>query len=357
MKRSFDQSFGHKQSAFQPFSRPQNLDRQINAATLADDTATVRPVMRTIAQRPLIHVVWPSAPDSHASVPPQLPPAATSTGVAKANSTQTLIAQTAGELHAAIRANDKEVIQDILNGPGASEIAMVVNRKGENALFHAILKSDTFTQDLLLNLSSGNEMAMQKSKEGLLPLSLAAKKGSLVSVAMLLGLSSAREQVLASHETKESKTFSNPLALAAGYGHELTVRFLLRSPYGRFLAMGSDLTGANSLVLAALQGRAKVVKTLLNSIHGAELVQAKGVFGENALTSAAYGGHKEVVQLLLDYGFVECQLAPQGQLGEALDIALAAGHQEVADLLRRYGAVCFVGNVGNSSSANITPGQ
>ena len=72
---------------------------------------------------------------------------------------------------------------------------------------------------------------------------------------------------------------------------------------------------------------------------------------------AAQGGHKEVVQLLLDYGFVECQLAPQGQLGGALDIALADGHKEVADLLRKYGAVCFVSNVGSALSANITPGQ
>ena len=110
------QSFGHRQSAFQPFSRPQNVDRQINAAALADDTATVRPVMRTIAERPLIRVVWPSAPDSHASVPPQLPAGETSTGVANENSTQALIAQKAGELHAAIRADDREVIQLILNG-------------------------------------------------------------------------------------------------------------------------------------------------------------------------------------------------------------------------------------------------
>jgi hypothetical protein len=73
--------------------------------------------------------------------------------------------------------------------------------------------------------------------------------------------------------------------------------------------------------------------------------------------SAAHGGHKEIVQLLLDYGFVECQLAPQGQLGGALDIALVDGHQEVAGLLRRYGAVCFVGNAGSASSANNTPGQ
>jgi ankyrin repeat protein len=202
--------------------------------------------MRTIAQRPLIRVVWPSAPDSHASVPRQLPTAATSTGVANENSTQALIAQKAGELHAAIRADDREVIQDILNGPGASEIAMVADAEGKNALFHAIEKNDLLTQDRLLNLSSSSEMAMQKSKSGLMPLSLAAAKGSVVSVALLLGLGSAKEQVLASLETKEGKKLSNPLALASANGHVQTVKFLLSSSCAEILTKGSRRAGANA---------------------------------------------------------------------------------------------------------------
>ncbi len=384
MKRMTDHGVGSRQSAFQPVSSVPRSDHQASLTVTARGAAQSCPAMKVVNRaRPAVWVVWQGDAGSNELVWPQSSAEPTLSRLAHDDSVRALVADKANALCRAIHEGKAEAIQAMLKAPDASEIAMVMDAAGKNALFHAIEKNDLFTQDLLLNLSARSEMAMQKSADGLLPLSVAAAKGSVVGVALLLSLSSANEQVMASLETEESKNYSNPLMLAAVYGREPMVRFLLGSPCANLLAAGSCRTGANTLMLAtckghagvvqtllassfaemfanfktrhginplmvaSIQGNAELVKIFLDSPYGPALSQATSTFGVNALVAAAQRGHKEVVRLLIDFGFVGQQLAARGQSGGALDVAIAGGHQDIAELLRSHGAVSLLSDAGN----------
>lgn len=134
MKRTLDQSFGSRQSAFEPVQRRPRMDAPAFPSTLPPGGAHGYPVIRSIAQRSPVTVVWQSSASSSSALPQCLPHSSPSV-VAHQDRLPDFIAAKANELHAAI----------FTENPVTSEIASATDAHGKNALFHAIEKM-TFSQ-------------------------------------------------------------------------------------------------------------------------------------------------------------------------------------------------------------------
>jgi len=124
-----------------------------------------------------------------------------------------------------------------------------------------------------------------------------------------------------------------PLGLAAFFGHEEIVAFLLAS--GALVNAVSRNDFQVIPIHSAVSARHTRVAALLLD-HGAD-VNATQEAGFYPLHSAANNGQTEMVSLLLDRGASVNAKSPEGVTPLAL--AIERGHALVADLLRRSGAV------------------
>lgn len=151
---------------------------------------------------------------------------------------------------------------------------------------------------------------------------------------------------------------ANAVAIAASYGHNDIIRFLLGigmgieaegefgTPLRSACLMGRKSTvqllieqgaGINSSSLendflhaAASKGHAAIVKMLVQ--EGADVDQRGGTFG-SALHAAAYNGYKEVVQILLDAG----ARVQTGCYFDVFHAAVEGGHQDIVLFLLKKG--------------------
>lgn len=357
MKRNVDNAFGSARSVFQPVQQRSRVDLSSYPSTLPPGLGVGQPVMRSIATRVPVHIVWQDFSNNSTAL---------SSLVQKERSDfdRNLIAAKAEELRTAILSGNSETIAAILSDQDASEIALVKDERGRNALFHAIEKNDLVAMDRLFSLSSRSELVMQRHHSGAFPLTLAASKGSTLAVIQILNINVANEQVY-----PEDQRF-NPLLIAASMGHEAVVNILLTSPYGAAMAKGKREDGFNALVVAAYKGREAVVRILLASPYAESLLESKNGFnvvmiaaqngcegtlkillasdyaevlvkqknneGLNALMLAAFKGHLGVVRALLEFGFVEEQI--NGIYGGRgiIQNTIKRGLSTVAELLRQY---------------------
>lgn len=386
MKRTFDQSFGSRPSAFQPVQRLAQVNNQTPLVTLPPGVPPGCPVMRSIARQSSIEIVWPRPVNSNAAVVLRSLPDSPLPKATHEDSVQSFIAVRADELRAAIREGNRESLQKILNDPAASEIAMTTDERGRNALFHAVEKNNLFAMVCLLSLSAKSELAMQKSVDDLMPLSIAASKGSVVMVQLLLGLGSAKEQISACPPTKHNPLGGNPVFHAAHNGHASIVRLLLESVFAESVVHAKTYSGADALMHAATRGHEGVVRTLLMSPFADLMSRARNYQGVNALMIAAYYGHDTVVRallttpcavamvhqkydhqstalllavsrgqetvagILLEFGFVSEQLVGKASLLKAFSMARSRGHHGVVSLLCRHDAVVAMINGSNASA-------
>lgn len=395
MKHTFDPTFGSRPSAFQPVQRRARSDNDIPSVTLPPGVPSGSPMMRSIKRQPLVDIVWPKSVHNSLAVMPSLPDSPLGLGRQETgqDSVQSFLASQANELRKAIVAKNHEVLQKTLSSPSASEIAMMTDEQGKNALFHAIEKNDLLTMVRLLSLSANSELAMQKSRNQLLPLSIASSRGSVVMVQLLLGLGSAKEQISACPPTKQNPLGGNPIFHAAHNGHASVVRLLLESVFAESVVQGKTYSGADALMHAATRGHEDVVRTLLASPFADAMLRVKNYQGVTALMIAAYYGHDSVVRTLLtmphavamvhyrddnqssalllaaargqetvvntllEFGFVSEQLVGKTSFLNALSAARGRGHHGVVNLLCRHDAVTAMINGGNSPAAPTAPRQ
>ncbi|KAM0541390.1 hypothetical protein ACHAPJ_013263 [Fusarium lateritium] len=149
------------------------------------------------------------------------------------------------------------------------------------------------------------------------------------------------------------------IAIAAFYGHEDIVKFLLdhgmdieaegqfgtplrsaslmnhKSTLGLLLQRGANIkTGelkGNGLYVAALKGHADILRVLIE--EGADVEQKTGSFG-TVLQVASYYGHGDIVEILLDAG---ADVHAKGSSRDAFHAAAEGGHQEIIMLLLKRG--------------------
>ncbi len=414
MKRTLENAISSGPSAFQPVPQKPRVDISLYPSTLPPGLGVGQPVMKSIAPRVPVHIIWSnfSTSSSALSTPPQ---------EEISSFDQEHIAAKADELRSAIQMGNSKVISDILSAQDANEIALATDDQGKNALFYAIEKNDILATDYLLSLTCSSKLVMQESKVGMFPLSLAAGMGSVLALIRILDINVANKHVY------PEKIPFNPLVNAAGKGREAAVKILLKSTYGAALAQGKIKEGFNALAIAAWQGHAGVVSTLLASAYASELTQRSGENQMSAMVAAAYKGHEEVLKILLtspyaaallqskdgfnvlmiasqngyagivklllaskyaealvkqknndglnalmisafknhsevtrallEFGFVKEQLAGIYDGRSTLDNVIKLGFLEVAKVLIQYGAVAMQSKAGGQSTTSTDPGQ
>jgi len=315
MKRTQENAIGSARSIFQPVQQKPRVDTLSYPSTLPPGLGVGQPVMKSIAPRVPVHIIWQNFSNSSSVV-------ASPSQETRSNFSQDSIATKAHELHSAIANGNSAVISGILRRQDASEIAMVTDDQGKNALFHAIANNDLLTMDDLFSLTSRGKLVMQQSKAGMFPLSFAAGKGAVLAVIRILEINGANQHVY------PDKMPFNPLAAAAANGHEAVIPILLASPYGAALAQGRTREGVNALTVAAWRGRAGVVRILLESEHARELAQSSHDQPVNAMEVAAAKGHVPVVNILLQSPFAAALLQAKNKLGfNVLMLAAQNGHE------------------------------
>jgi len=319
MKRTLENAISSGRSAFQPVPQKPRVDISLYPSTLPPGLGVDQPVMRSIAPRIPVHIIWPNFSNSSSVV---------STPLQKVISTfdQEHIAAKADELRSAIQTGNSKVISDILSTQGANEIALATDDKGKNALFYAIEKNDILTTDYLLSLASSSKLVMQQSKADMFPLCLAAGMGAVIAVIRILEINVVNKHVY------PDRTPFNPLVNAAAKGHEAVIKILLESPYVAALAQGKTKEEFNALAMAAWYGHAGVVSILLASPHASELIQSSPDKQVNAMLAAANKGHESVVNILLASPYAVELL--QGKDGfNALMVAAQSGREGVVRVL------------------------
>jgi ankyrin repeat protein len=319
MKRTLENAIGSGPSAFQPVPQKPRVDISPYPSTLPPGLGIGQPVMKSIAPRIPVHIIWPNFSNSSSAV-------STSSQEAIASFDQERTTAKANELRSAIQTGNSDVILDILCGQDASEIALATDDQGKNALFYAIEKNDILTMDYLLSLTSSSKLVMQQSKAGMFPLCFAAGMGAVVAVIRILEIN-----VENNHVYPDRIPF-NPLVNAAAKGHEAVIKILLDSPYVAALAQGRIKKGFNALAIAAWYGHAGVVSILLASPHASELIQSSPDKQVNAMLAAANNGHESVVSILLASPYAVELL--QGKNGfNALMVAAQRGRDGVVRVL------------------------
>ncbi len=123
-----------------------------------------------------------------------------------------------------------------------------------------------------------------------------------------------------------------PLGLAAFFGHDEVVSFLLASG-GQVNAVSKNDMKVMPLHSAVAARRLGAARLLLE--HGAD-VAARQEAGFTPLHSAANNGQEEMVRLLLAYGADVNAKSPEGVT--PLQLALERGHSAVVNFLERRGA-------------------
>ncbi|MCE2858693.1 MAG: ankyrin repeat domain-containing protein [Oxalobacteraceae bacterium] len=296
MKRTQENAIGSARSIFQPVQQKPRVDTLSYPSTLPPGLGVGQPVMKSIAPRVPVHIIWQNFSNSSSVV-------ASASQETCPSFSQDAIVTKAHELHSAIANGNSAVISGILRRQDASEIAMVTDDQGKNALFHAIANNDLLTMDDLFSLTSRGKLVMQQSKAGMFPLSFAAGKGAVLAVIRILEINGAN-------------------------GHEAVIPILLASPYGAALAQGRTREGVNALTVAAWRGRAGVVRILLESEHARELAQSSHDQPVNAMEVAAAKGHVPVVNILLQSPFAAALLQAKNKLGfNVLMLAAQNGHE------------------------------
>lgn len=319
MKRSLENAFGSARSIFQPVQQKDRVAIPSYASTLPPGHGVGQPVMRSVAPRVPVHIIWQNFSNDSSVV-------ASPSDEAPPSFSQGFIATKADELRSAIINGNSKVISVILSGQDASEIAVATDDQGENALFYAIKKNDLLTMDQLCSLTSSSTLVMQQSSFGMFPLCLAAGMGAVVTVIRILEINVANQHVY------PDKMPFNPLVNAAANGREKVTKILLASPYGGALVQGETKDGFNALAMAACHGHAGLVRTLLASAHAPELTQSSPDKQVNAMFAAAGKGHESVVNILLASPYAAAML--QGKNGiNALMVAAQRGHENVVRIL------------------------
>ena len=313
MKRTLETAIGSAPSAFQAVPEKPRVDFPSYSSTLPPALGVGQPVMKSIAPRVPVHIIWQNFSNSSSVV-------ASASQETCPSFSQDAIATKAHELHSAIANGNSAVISGILRRQDASEIAMVTDVQGKNALFHAIANNDLLTMEYLFSLTSRSNLVMQQCKAEMFPLSFAAGKGAVLAVIRILEINAANQ-----HVYPDNMPF-NPLVNAAANGHQAVIHILLASPYGAALAQGTTRDGFNALAMAAWKGHAGVVRYLLASAHAPELAQSNPDKRLNAMAAAAYKGHEAVVKILLESPYAAAMLQTRDGFN-ALMIAAQNGHE------------------------------
>lgn len=331
MKRTLENTFGSTRSLFQPVSQKTRVDASSYPTTVPPGLGSSQPVMRSIASRVPVQIVWQNVADSSSELVP-------SPQAEPPSSAKNFIEAKAVELRRAILTGNHAVIYAILGGPEASEIALATDVDGQNALFYAIGNNDLLAMDYLLTLPVSGKLVLQKSNQGKVPLSVAAQMGSVVSVQQLLQLDSVKEQISMSLSPTNDLSRGNPLIYAIDKGHEAVVKILLASPDAAPLAQGKTTGGFNSLALAAYRGHEAVVSVLLSSPFAAELAHGSDARSVNALMAATYKDREAIVKILLKSPFAEELLQGRNEEGfNVLMIAAQNGSEAVIRVLLTSG--------------------
>jgi ankyrin repeat protein len=140
------------------------------------------------------------------------------------------------------------------------------------------------------------------------------------------------------------------LPVAAAYGHLGIVALVYKHSRGagrdldRYVAMDTHLyvyiridrqIMGKPLTLAAKYGNESVVRFLLQ--HGAD-VDSKDHFGRTALANAAHTGHLSIVRILVDHG-ADLDDLDSHTKATPTEFAIRAGHTEIVRFLLESGAV------------------
>ena len=313
MKRTLETAIGSAPSAFQAVPEKPRVDFPSYSLTLPPGPGVGQPLMKSIAPRVPVHVIWQNFSNSSSVV-------ASASQETCPSFSQDAIVTKAHELYSAIANGNSAVISGILRRQDASEIAMVTDDQGKNALLHAIANNDLLTMEYLFSLTSRSNLVMQQCKAEMFPLSFAAGKGAVLAVIRILEINAANQ-----HVYPDNMPF-NPLVNAAANGHQAVIHILLASPYGAALAQGTTRDGFNALAMAAWKGHAGVVRYLLASAHAPELAQSNPDKRLNAMAAAAYKGHEAVVKILLESPYAAAMLQTRDGFN-ALMIAAQNGHE------------------------------
>lgn len=313
MKRTLETAIGSAPSAFQAVPEKPRVDLPSYSSTLPPGPGVGKPVMKSIAPRVPVHIIWQNFSNSSSVV-------ASASQETCPSFSQDAIVTKAHELHSAIANGNSAVISDILRRQDACEIAMVTDDQGKNALFHTIANNDLLTMEDLFSLTSRSNLVMQQCKAEMFPLSFAAGKEAVLAVIRILEINAANQ-----HVYPDNMPF-NPLVNAAANGHQAVIHILLASPYGAALAQGTTRDGFNALAMAAWKGHAGVVRYLLASAHAPELAQSNPDKRLNAMAAAAYKGHEAVVKILLESPYAAAMLQTRDGFN-ALMIAAQNGHE------------------------------